>query len=83
MRNTLLLLGWIICVLGQIWARYSTQALLVQSGLNIQSLESPLSTPWASFYTRKGLPQVAYEGRNEVESIYSVITVLSYLTLTV
>ena len=42
----------------------------------------PLSMPWASFYVGKGLPQVAYEIRNEVESNYSAITVLSYLTLT-
>ena len=80
MRNTLLLLGCIICVLGQLWELQYFSSYACRMGL--QRVDPPLSTPWASFYMRKGLPQVAYEIRNEVESNYSANTVLSYLTLT-
>ena len=61
---------------------YSTFAATHAEWAFKESIHPPLSTPWASFYMRKGLPQVAYEIRNEVESGYSANTVLSYLTLT-
>ena len=87
MRNTLLLLGWIICVLGQIWARYSEQAQLMQSGPNIPKsgilgIGTPSQYAMGLLLYSQGVTTVAYVIRNEVESSYSADTVLSYLTLT-